>query len=328
MIKYLFIAITGFAVSFPLTLLLEKASLKKRILLSKEGIPLTGGIAIGIAFACAYFFGLRIFGADEQPLKAILIPGILMLVFGVLDDWRELSITTKFLSQLVAASLLFVMGVKTQIVSIGATGNIILTFLWVLGVTNAFNHLDVLDGLAAGASLSISAAFFLLAYLSADAQGMILSLALFVAALGFFLYNLPPARSYMGNSGSHFLGFLLAAVALSISYAPLGREAALFSPLFILGLPILDTAFLIVIRLAKKSIPFRKSNDHPALRLLHLGYSKKKTLLCMLLASVFFCACGVIVARIPTYFSLGLVSATAVMVLVVAYSIAKIKISQ
>jgi len=328
LIKYLFIAVTGFIISLSLTHLLGKASLKKKILLSREGIPLTGGVAIGIAFICAYLLGSQLLGAGEQPLKAILIPAFLMLVFGLLDDWRELSIATKFLSQLVAVSLLFIMGVKTQILSIGAYGNLILTFLWVLGITNAFNHLDVLDGLAAGVSLSTSAAFFLLAYLNADAQSMLLSLALFAGSLGFFSYNLPPARSYMGNSGAHFLGFLLAAVALSISYAPPGKEAALFSPLFILGLPILDTAFLIVIRLVKKSIPFRKSNDHPALRLLHMGYSKKKTLLCMLFASIFFCICGVIIARVPTYFSLSLVSAIVVAVLFVSYRIARVKISQ
>jgi UDP-GlcNAc:undecaprenyl-phosphate GlcNAc-1-phosphate transferase len=282
--------------------------------------------AAAFSFAAASLFGNPLSAGGLYTIKAILIPAFLMLFFGVLDDWHELSISTKFLAQFVATSLLFVLGVKTQIVCLGVAGNLIVTFLWVLGVTNAFNHLDVIDGLAAGTALTASLAFFLLAYLNADIQSIVVSLALAAATLAFFLYNFPPARIYMGNSGSHFLGFLLAAVALSISYAPLGREAALFSPLFILGLPILDTAFLIVVRLMKKNIPFKKSNDHPALRLLFLGYSKKKALLFMLFLSLFFCLCGVIITRLPNYLSLSLVSVAVIAALAVSCRMAKINI--
>jgi len=102
----------------------------------------------------------------------------------------------------------------------------------------------------------------------------------------------------MGNSGSHFLGFVLAAIALVISYAPLERKIALFSPLLILGLPIFDTAFLISMRIIKKSLPFKKSNDHLALRFLALGYSRKKTLLIMLTLCLFFSLCGILVSLV------------------------------
>ena len=131
----------------------------------------------------------------------------------------------------------------------------------------------------------------------------------------------------MGNSGSHFLGFVLAAVALSISYAPQGKEAALFTPLLILGLPILDTAFLIVIRLMKKNLPFKKSNDHLALRFLVLGYSKKKALLYMLAISLFFCFCGVMLTRISNALSLCVVLVTVVAGLLLTQRMAKVPIN-
>ncbi|GAH05852.1 unnamed protein product, partial [marine sediment metagenome] len=118
------------------------------------------------------------------------------------------------------------------------------TFLWIIGITNAFNHLDILDGLAGGIAVISSAAFFLIALSNANLGVAIPALVLVAVTLSFLRYNLSAAKVYMGNSGSHFLGFTLAAIALGISYAPLERKIALLSPLLILGFPIFDTAFL------------------------------------------------------------------------------------
>ena len=128
----------------------------------------------------------------------------------------------------------------------------------------------------------------------------------------------------MGNSGSHFLGFILAALALVISYAPLEREIALLSPLLILGLPIFDTGFLIWARLIKKRLPFKKSNDHPALKFLALGYSQKKALLVMLSLCLFFSLCGILLSQVSNLFGITIITFVILVSLVLTKQMGKV----
>jgi len=316
--NFLIMALTGALLSASLVFLLKKFSVKYNILMPK-GVPLIGGVAIGLSFALTSIFGLFLYRSHSPQVLGVVIASFTMLIFGLIDDLRELSIVSKFLVQFLAASALIYFGVKTQIVSIGNLANIIITLLWVLGITNAINHLDVMDGLATGTSLIAALALFIISILNGDINAGILSLSVAAAAFGFLLYNFPPAKVYMGNSGSHFLGFVLAAVALVISYAPLERRVALLSPLLILGLPVFDTAFLILVRIIKRSSPFKKSNDHPALKLLALGYSKKKALLAMLCLCLFFSLCGVLLSRSSNLMGIALI----VFVIFVSLSLTK-----
>jgi len=307
LIKYLLIALQGFLAGMVFVFLFRRLSLRYRILIP-QGIPLIGGIAMGLSFIFSSLVGFSLFGGLSQEARGIIIASFIMLVFGVIDDWRELSILAKFLVQIIATALLIFFGIRTQIIQIGNLANVIITFIWVLGITNAFNHLDVIDGLAAGTAMIVSLVFFTLSILNNDLKTAILSLYLVVAAFSFLLYNFPPAKIYMGNSGSHFLGFILAALALVISYAPLEREIALLSPLLILGLPIFDTGFLIWARIIKKRLPFKKSNDHLALRFLALGYSKKKVLLVMLSLCLFFSLCGILLSQVSNLFGITIIT--------------------
>jgi len=295
------IFLSSFVAGMILIFLLNKFALKYKVLIP-QGIPLVGGIALGLSFIIACLVGFLSYGSLPQEVKGIIVASFILLVFGVIDDWRELSILAKFSVQIIATSLLVLFGVRTQIVYIGNLANIIITFIWVLGISNAFNHLDVVDGLAAGCAIIVSLAFFVISFLNGDIKNAILALALSGAILSFLIYNLPPAKIYMGNSGSHFLGFVLAAIALAISYAPLGRKVALLSPLLILGFPIFDTIFLILMRLKQGRSVFKKSNDHLALRFLKLGYSKIKTLLFMLMVALFFSFCGIVISQASNLF--------------------------
>ncbi len=278
-----------------------------------QGIPLAGGIAIGLSFVFVSLLGLFLCRGFSREVIGIIIASFTMLIFGVIDDWHELSIKAKFFVQIIATSLLILFGVKTQIVYIGNLANIIITFIWILGITNAINHLDVVDAVAAGTALFASLAFFVIAVFNGDIRTAILSLTLATATLSFLFYNLPPAKIYMGNSGSHFLGFVLAAIALVVSYAPLERKIALLSPIVILGLPIFDTAFLILVRIIKKSVPFKKSNDHLAMIFLSLGYSKKKTLLIMLSLCLLFSISGVLLSQVSNLSGITIISFLALM---------------
>ncbi len=171
-----------------------------------------------------------------------------------------------------------------------------------------------------------SLAFFVIAFLNGDIEIVILSLVLTVASLSCFIYNFPPAKIYMGNSGSHFLGFTLAAIALGISYAPMERKIALLSPLLILGFPIFDTAFLILMRVRKSRSIFKKSNDHLAWRFLHSGYSKKKALLLIIFLSLFFSLSGVCLSQASNATGIAIIVSVAIVSLLLTKKMGQISI--
>jgi UDP-GlcNAc:undecaprenyl-phosphate/decaprenyl-phosphate GlcNAc-1-phosphate transferase len=326
-VDYPFLFISSFTLSIIFITILKKFSLEYNLLMPK-GMPLIGGLGIGLTFILVLLLSfLTKHGLSKEAISIIISSG-LMLIFGVIDDWRELSIWAKFLVQIIATGLLILFGIRTQIVYIGNILNIIITFIWVLGITNAFNHLDIMDGVTAGTAIIVSFSFFVISVLNADARTALLSLTLTGAILGFFLYNYPPAKIYMGNAGSHFLGFVLAATALIISYAPLERKIALLSPLVILGLPIFDTAFLILMRLIKKNLPFNKSNDHLALRFLALGYSKKKALFAMLKICLFFCLSAMAISQLPNSWGIGITVLVILITLFIAFRMSKIAVNE
>jgi UDP-GlcNAc:undecaprenyl-phosphate GlcNAc-1-phosphate transferase len=296
----------SFLLSILFISLLRKIVTKYNILKLKE-TPLIGGIGMGTSFIMVSLVIFFIRGGMPLEIIGIIFGSILMLIFGIIDDWRELSVLAKFLAQIIATTLLVIFGIRTQIIYVGGFLNLVITYIWVLAITNAFNHLDILDGLAAGIAILVGLSFFAIGILNHQSVIIILSLVLTSATFSFFIFNFPPARIYMGNCGSHFLGFTLSAIALAISYAPLERNIALYSPLLILGLPIFDTAFLILMRIIKNKLPFRKSNDHLALRLLNLGFSKEKTLWVMLAWGLFFSFSGVLVSQVNNFWGRSII---------------------
>lgn len=296
-VNCLLIAIAAFISGLFFINLFKKMALPSRILMP-EGTPLIGGISIGITFILLSLFTLNFCGVSSRTVIGALVSSGIMLIFGLFDDVKEMPILSKLLVQIAATALLISFGVRTHIVSIGDLINILITFIWVLAITNGFNHLDIMDGLAGGVAIISSLGFFIISIINQDVRTAILSLVLAGALFSFLIYNLPPARIYLGNSGSHFLGFILASIAMMISYAPLERKIALLSPIFILGFPIFDTAFVILMRLKKKVLPLRKSDDHLALRLLRNGYPKNKTLFLMLALCTLFVFSGIVLSKV------------------------------
>jgi UDP-GlcNAc:undecaprenyl-phosphate GlcNAc-1-phosphate transferase len=325
LINYFFIILIGFLLGIAFIFLLKKFALRYKLLIPQE-IPLVGGVSMGLSFIFTYLFVIFLYRNLSQQTNGIIVASFIILFFGVVDDLLNLSIIAKFLGQIIATSLLILFGIKTQIVSIGYTINIVITFIWVIGITNALNHLDVMDGLAAGAALIGSIGLFVISVLNGDIKSATLAIALTGAVFSFLIYNLPPAKIYMGNSGSHFLGFILSAVALLISYAPLERKTALFCPLFILGLPIFDTAFLILVRVKNGRSAFKKSDDHLALRFLKIGYSKNKALVSMLSFGLFFSILGICLSRVSIWLGIIIIVLTTLVSLVLATKMSKVTI--
>jgi UDP-GlcNAc:undecaprenyl-phosphate GlcNAc-1-phosphate transferase len=307
-------------------ILLKKLAARSNFLAGK-GIPLVGGLSIALAFISGILASGFLFKDFPREIIGVALSALVMLIFGLFDDRQALSIQTKFLVQLIAASALILSGVRTQIVYIGDFANIAITLIWVIGIANAFNHLDILDGLAAGVAIIVSGAFLMTSIFSQDIKSLILVLALLPAVASFLAYNLPPAKIYMGNSGSHFLGFILAAVALLINYAPLERKIALLSPLLILGLPIFDTVFVSLVRLRKHILPFKKSDDHLALLLLKLGHSKQSALLAMCSLALVFSLSGVVLTKIPASWGIILVAVIVLLSILLSVKMGKLRIN-
>jgi UDP-GlcNAc:undecaprenyl-phosphate GlcNAc-1-phosphate transferase len=284
-----------------------------------KGIPLTGGIAVALGFCAGCIVGWWMLPGAPSAFIGILCACLAMLALGLIDDVRELSVLHKFTVQLIAATLLIAMGTRTHIVFFSTPLNIVLTYLWLLGITNAFNHLDVMDGVAGGIGVLVSCGFMSVALYNADAHTAIAACALAAALSVFLLFNIPPARVYLGNGGSHFLGFFLGALALHISYAPLERPAALCAPLLILGVPLLDTAFLVFMRTHRKILPFYKSNDHLVLRLRAAGCSRPRALGVMLLWGLICAFSGVAVSQssntVAAVISAGMLLVSAVLLI-------------
>lgn len=317
------VLLAAFFIGVILMPLFKSLSLRYKILCA-QGVPLVGGIGLGLSFLTACLLGFFLLGGLSKEFIGILISSLIMLIFGIIDDLKEFSVKAKFLVQFAAICLLILFGVKTQIVAIGNLLNLIITFVWVFAITNAVNHLDVMDGLAGIIGLIISFAFLTISGFNNDIKTAILSLSLAGAILGFLKYNIPQAKIYMGNSGSHFIGFILAAIAIVISYAPLERKIALFSPLVILGFPIFDTGLLILRRITQKKSAFKKSDDHLALILLKAGWPKDKILASMFFLCLFFCASGVALSQLSNLFGTIIIEFVALISLVLVVKTEKL----
>jgi UDP-GlcNAc:undecaprenyl-phosphate GlcNAc-1-phosphate transferase len=269
----------------------------------KRGLPLSG-ISIYLAFVIATISGILLFSRATGSIYAILVGSSLIVILGFYDDKKELSPQIKLFAEVAVAFLLIGSGISVKMYFLYPIINVFLTAVWFLAVTNAFNLLDILDGLACGIAIISSLTFLLVAALVHNQQMAIMSASLAGGGLAFLRYNFPPAKVIMGDSGSLFLGFVLASIALEISYAPFGREVALLTPLLILGLPLYDTLFVMVMRATKGKSIFRKSNDHLSLRLMNLGFDQKRTVIAMYLFDLFFCACAILISRTGNKFGL------------------------
>ncbi len=251
--------------------------------LHQHPIPLLGGLAIYLALVGAVvIFSDRTYLAQ---LAGILIGATLVSFFGLWDDRSGLSPLVKLGGQLAAAGILLLFGVQVQLFG-WAFLNYALTLFWVVGITNALNLLDNMDGLSAGVATVASAFFLVLAAMSGQYLVGALAAALTGACLGFLVYNFNPARIFMGDSGSLFLGFLLAAVGLKLRFENVTTVTWMI-PVVVLGIPIFDTTLVTLSRLRRGLNPFTNpGKDHLSHRLVRLGLTHREAVLTIYVAGV------------------------------------------
>ncbi len=248
--------------------------------------PMLGGLAIYAAVLLALIiFGDRFY---VHQVAGIIIGASLISFLGLWDDRMPLPAWAKLLGQVLPVVILIITGVQVSIFHSPAL-NIAITLLWVLFITNAVNFLDNMDGLSAGVAAMASAYFLLLAALSGQYLVGALTAALLGACIGFLFYNFNPASIFMGDTGSLFLGFVLAAVGIKLRFPTNVPAVTWLAPVLVLGVPILDTSLVIVSRLRRGYNPFTTpGRDHLSHRLVKMGYSRREAVLLLyLLGSIF-----------------------------------------
>ena len=236
-----------------------------------EAVPYFGGAAIVVSFALVVGGGavtiLTAKGAAE--LGVVLACGLALALVGLVDDLRSLGPAVRVLSEAIAGGIVFASGVAARPFDIPLLDGLT-TILWVIAITNCINLLDNMDGLAGGTAAICAASFFMLAALNGQVLVATLAIALCGCALGFLRHNAHPARIYMGDSGSMFLGFMLAVIGIKLRPdAP--QPLALFVPVLVLAVPLLDTALVIVTRVLHGMNPLLGGRDHISHRLVFLG---------------------------------------------------------
>ena len=251
----------------------------------KVPIPRLGGLAIFIGFMVSVLILGGVRGRNGQ-MQSILLGSVIIVVLGVVDDIMALPAMLKFVVQIAAALIPALNGVVIQAFSnpnifsdslywVLGPLSVPFTVLWIVAITNAVNLIDGLDGLANGVSAISATTMLVIALLASEAEVAVVMAALVGACVGFMPYNLNPAKMFMGDTGATFLGYILA----TMSIQGLFKFYAVISfavPFLILGLPIFDTTFAFIRRLAHGQSPMHADRGHIHHRLIDMGLNQKQ----------------------------------------------------
>ena len=248
-------------------------------------IPRMGGLAIFIGFLLSALIFTR---EMDRGLQSILLGAVLIVILGVFDDKYTLGAKLKLVVQLAAASIVVFYGDLRIDRLTNPFGSSLysyldfgiwaypITIIWIVAITNAVNFIDGLDGLACGVSCISSINLLVIALLVSDARVAIIMAALAGACLGFVPYNFNPAKIFMGDTGSTFLGFMLATVSIQGLFKAY-TVISFIVPFLLLGLPIFDICFAIIRRVASGKSPMEADRGHFHHRLIDMGFSQKQS---------------------------------------------------
>lgn len=264
-------------------------------------MPRLGGLAIYISFILGIViirpnlnFNLPLLHPNDYVHLAILLGSLIIIITGAVDDVKEISPRVKLLGQILASLVVIILGdIKVEFINLPFGGqldfgmlSIPFTMVWIIGITNAINLIDGLDGLAAGVSSIALFSIAGMAFLMGSPYVMVVALIAAVSTLGFLVFNFHPAKIFMGDTGALFLGFLISVLSL------LGFKNVTFIslviPVIILGVPISDTFFAIIRRLVNKQPLSAPDKSHLHHCLLRAGYTHQQTVLLIYAMSAIF----------------------------------------
>jgi UDP-GlcNAc:undecaprenyl-phosphate GlcNAc-1-phosphate transferase len=336
---YGFTFFTAFLVSISVMPLCRFIAIKLNILdnpisdikTHKISTPYLGGIAVSLGWATSLFL-IRIITdfptLTLRNLRGILYGALIMLVLGFIDDvkFKGLDFKLKLLIQLAAASIVvFLFDIRINFISVYWLSCFV-SIVWIVGITNAFNIIDVMDGLSGGIAVISSFAFLLISLPTKMIYVNFCSIALAGAVLGFLPFNFSKSKKvFMGDTGSLFIGFVIASIAMGTSYSA-ASQIGLFAPLVVLAVPIYETLLVSVCRIKKGKLPFLGSKDHYALRLEAMGFSRKKIIFITYAACVFFSMCAYLLTILSITCSMLLLVLVGVGMWVISVMLALVKV--
>ena len=246
-------------------------------------IPLLGGLAIFLSFMLA----VLLFAEIDNQVRGMLLGAVIIVLLGVIDDIRPLNAIFKFCVQILAAVVSVAHGNVIQFLSnpiffgdslyfnLGWLA-IPISIIWIVAITNAVNLIDGLDGLSVGVSAINSASLLVISLLVSDVNVAIMVAALLGACLGFMPYNINPAKIFMGDTGSTFLGYILAVLSIQGLFK-FYTIISFLVPFLILGVPIFDTVTAFFRRIIKGQAPWKADRSHIHHKLIDMGYSQKQS---------------------------------------------------
>ncbi|WAA12140.1 glycosyltransferase family 4 protein [Fervidibacillus halotolerans] len=262
----------------------------------KKIMPRLGGLAIYISF----MIGITLFIHEAEKIFPIVIGSSLIVLLGILDDKYQLSAKVKFLGQIGAAVLTIFGGIQMEYITL-FSGEILefgfftipLTIFWIVGITNAINLIDGLDGLAAGVSSIALLTIFGLSISMGNYFVALISIILLGGTLGFLIYNFHPAKIFMGDTGSLFLGYMISVLSI-LGFTKSVTFFSLIIPIIILAIPIIDTLFAIVRRIVHNKPLSAPDKNHIHHSLMKLGYTHRQTVLIIYMMSGLFSLAAVL----------------------------------
>lgn len=281
-----------------------------------QPVPRLGGLAIYFAFMIAMFCTVEI----TTEIIGLIIGATIIVIVGIIDDLKNLPARVKLLGQIIAAAVMVLFDIRIDWITNPFGGYIFddviyleylavpVTLFWIVGLTNTVNLIDGLDGLAAGVSMIASITILLVALQQNDIMIAVLMAALAGSAFGFLHYNFNPAKIFMGDTGSMFLGYILAGVSI-LGAVKSAATIALIVPIFALGLPILDTTFAIVRRYMSGKPIFKPDRGHLHHRLLDLGFTQKQAVLLMYVISGMLGLSAIALTEVSSGLAIGIVLA-------------------
>jgi len=320
-------AVAG-AISFFLTPLVRKMSLRLGLLDAPTSsvkthttpTPIFGGVAVWAGFVGAMVllrFTTNFPTGTLYNLRSLVVGATLVFFLGLADDLRRpegLDYKPKLLVQFLAAALLVAFGLRIHFIH-PAWLAVAVTLIWVAGVTNSMNIIDIMDGLAASQAAVAATGFLLVSLPSQESYVRYAAAAVAGAAMGFLPWNLSKRHKvFMGDCGSLTLGFLLAGLSLGAHYSS-ANDVGVFAPLLILFVPVFDTVFVSILRLNQGKSPFLGSKDHFALRLEKLGYTRHQVVAIAAVSAGILCFCAFLATEYPAKQALAVYALVAALLL-------------
>lgn len=316
MVQFMPVLAIGFAAAYGFTPITKRLALYWNIVdqpsarkIHREPIPLLGGVAILGAFLFASLI-FAFFAGTPQYLKefgAVTAGSLWLALVGYIDDRNGMNPRVKFSAQFVASLVLILAGIHTQLFEFRIL-DYLLTAFWVVGITNAMNLMDNMDGLAAGIAGIAAGSFFILAASQELTLVGSLAAALCGASLGFLRYNFNPASTFMGDTGSLMIGFVLAVLGIKLDFQTQTKLVTWAIPILVLAIPIFDTTLVTFTRLREGRSPFQGGKDHTSHRIASLGFSQRHTVVIMYFAGIVLGGMALLISRASVSAALAIIA--------------------